>query len=349
MNYIESAIESMGSKTVVCWGAGRRLKLFLNKFCIKNSILPLPNFICDSTRIINEESICGVPVIDFDQVKKMDCSDTIIITTAGLFDLQSQVITNEFYYFPIYHCRSFETYFYLKENKNKLDFVMSMFADNKSRTTYNELFNCFVNGSFWNQSLFEGDAYFGNDLIGDLNDHDSFAFAGAFNGKHIDRALKNNCNININAFEPNKQWYDFLVNKYSDKQNVTIHNNILWDKRDTLKFDGDALNSGLDAHVVSSDDVGCDNLINSVNLDSIINEKVTLLALDVEGSECKALQGSANIIREYKPNLAICLYHNIEDFLELPILINELSAGKYKFYVKHHSCITAIETVLYAV
>lgn len=350
MNYLENVIEEMKTKKVVFWGAGRRMRSFLQEFCIDKKIVPMPDYVCDSTRVIEESEICGVKVLPFEDLKKMDCSEVIIIMTAGLFDLQAQMIQNEFYYFPVYHCRSFEVYFYLKEHKAEYEKVLAMLADDKSRNVYKNLFESLINGSFWAQSLFESDAYFGNDLIGKLKDNEVFAFAGAFNGKHIDRVLKNNDKVNVVAFEPNHDWFNYLIDKFKTKNNVKIVNNILWDKAETLRFDGDMLNSGLDAHVCKAiEGEDAKNFVQSIQMDDVIKDKVQLIALDVEGSECKALLGAKNIIQKDKPKLAICLYHNIEDFITIPLLINELSGGTYKFYVKQHSCITAIETVLYAI
>lgn len=350
MNYLENVIKEMDKKTVVFWGAGRRMRSFLQTFCIDKKIIPMPDYICDSTRIIEEKEINGIKVLPFDELKKMDCSEVIIIMTAGLFDLQAQVIQNEFYYFPVYHCRAFEVYYYLKEHKAEYEKVLSMLADEKSKNIYKNIFECFINGTFWNQSLFEGNAYFGNDLIGKLKDDEVFAFAGAFNGKHIDRVLKNNDKVKVAAFEPNLDWFNYLTEKFKNNPNVKIINKILWDKEEKLRFDGDMLNAGLDAHVcktIEGDD--SKTFINSIPMDDIVEGKVQLIALDVEGSECKALEGAKNIIKNDKPKLAICLYHNIEDFITIPMLIDKLSGGTYKFYVKQHSCITAIETVLYAV
>ncbi len=349
MEYIEKVINEMSNKTVVFWGAGRRLKNFMKEFCENKKIIPFPDYICDSTRKIDKSEFDGISILPFENLKKMDYENTVIILTAGLFDLQSQIIINELYYFPIYHCRSFEVHYFLKENKTRYETVLNMLGDENSRQTYRKLFDNIEEGSFFSQSLFQNNAYFGNDIIGKLNDNDVFAYAGAFNGKHIDRALKNNSNVKIHAFEPSKQWYNYLIDKYKQNSNVSIYNNILWDKKERLRFDVDGANLGLDAHVINGEDNKYDSLVESINLDSLKHEKLSLIALDVEGSECKALQGAAQIIKSFKPKLAVCLYHNMKDFIEIPFLIDNLSDGGYKFYVKQHSCVTAIETVLYAV
>lgn len=308
----------------------------------------MPDYVCDSTRKIEEKDVDGIPVIAFEKLKRMDCANTIVIITAGLFDLQAQVVSNELYYFPLYHCRAFEAYYYLRENRGKFDAVSAMLADTKSRELYDKFFQNTMDGVFWSQSLFEPNPYFGNDCIGNLHDDACLVLAGAFNGKHIDRALANNHSVKIHGFEPNRQWYEYLVKKYCEKQKIILHNSILWNQKEMLRFDGDGLNSGLDAHVISTEDTRCDTVIQSIDLDSLLDDQISLIALDIEGSECRALQGAATLIKNLKPDLAICLYHNVKDFIEIPLLIDKLSGGRYTYHVKQHSCISAIETVLYA-
>ena len=90
------------------------------------------------------------------------------------------------------------------------------------------------------------------------------------------------------------------------------------------------------------------SVVKGVTLDEIIkDEKVTYIKLDVEGSELKALEGAKNTIKKNKPRLAICIYHKLEDILELPLYILDL-VPEYKFYIRHY-CSCMWETVLYAV
>lgn len=72
------------------------------------------------------------------------------------------------------------------------------------------------------------------------------------------------------------------------------------------------------------------------------------IKMDIEGAELEALKGSKRIISEYTPYLAICIYHNVTHFWEIPLLIKEYSAN-YDFYVGHHSDFDVNETVLYAI
>uniref|UniRef100_UPI0040562AED FkbM family methyltransferase n=1 Tax=Acetatifactor sp. TaxID=1872090 RepID=UPI0040562AED len=88
--------------------------------------------------------------------------------------------------------------------------------------------------------------------------------------------------------------------------------------------------------------------IKLTSLDETVRKYVpTYIKMDIEGAEKEALLGSKEIIREYKPKLAICIYHKPEDLYELPLLMKELNP-EYHFIVRHYSN-DWYDTVCYAV
>ena len=48
-----------------------------------------------------------------------------------------------------------------------------------------------------------------------------------------------------------------------------------------------------------------------------------------------ALQGAAHSIRKYKPKMAICTYHKLQDMWEIPLYIKKLRPD-YEFTFRHH-------------
>ena len=74
---------------------------------------------------------------------------------------------------------------------------------------------------------------------------------------------------------------------------------------------------------------------------------VDIIKMDIEGAEKKALMGAEKIIKKHKPRLAVCVYHNFEDFLEIPELIINM-VPEYKLYLRHKSN-SGTDTILYAV
>ena len=74
--------------------------------------------------------------------------------------------------------------------------------------------------------------------------------------------------------------------------------------------------------------------------------KVDFIKMDIEGAELRALKGAEATLRRFRPTLAICLYHNPQDFHEIPAYLDGLGLG-YRFHLNHHY-VNEWETVLYA-
>jgi FkbM family methyltransferase len=75
-------------------------------------------------------------------------------------------------------------------------------------------------------------------------------------------------------------------------------------------------------------------------------EKLDFIKMDIEGAELDALKGSEQSIRRFKPEMAITIYHSLEDFWQIPQYLDSLNLG-YEFYLRHFT-IHAEETVLFA-
>ena len=74
----------------------------------------------------------------------------------------------------------------------------------------------------------------------------------------------------------------------------------------------------------------------------------TFIQMDIEGAEMMALKGFERTIISKKPKLAICIYHSIEDFWNIPLYIHKI-VPNYKLFVRNGSAFCKNnETVLYA-
>ena len=76
-------------------------------------------------------------------------------------------------------------------------------------------------------------------------------------------------------------------------------------------------------------------------------ERVDFLKLDIEGSELGALEGAKETLREFRPKLAISVYHKFSDFFEIPAFIDSLGLH-YDLYLDHYT-IHSEETILYGI
>lgn len=248
----------------------------------------------------------GVPVIHFDEWKKNDKQNSVIIISTRLYyrEIYEQLIQND-----------------IQESR-----IMNVgkLLDELSERQYFDL----------------------PELDEARLPEETLVDAGAFDGKTSMFFVQwaKNSNNRIFAFEPEE------CNREKCKKNLdSIHADYkivpvgLWDEEDTLKFASGA--SGA-SHVV--DDAQEAYTTIRVNaLDAVINEPVSFIKMDIEGSERRALIGAKETIKKYRPKLAISIYHKPEDIWELPSLLLEY-VPDYTFYLRHYSVCNS-ETVLYCI
>lgn len=145
----------------------------------------------------------------------------------------------------------------------------------------------------------------------------------------------------IYSFEPEPKQYvrckDIIEEgHYSDWD---IYNYGVYDNNSKLYF-----SSNSSSTKISKDG---DIEVDVIKLDDFFktHEKPTFIKMDIEGAELAALRGCADTIREYKPKLAICVYHKPEDIFEIPEYILSLNPD-YKMWLRHYTNLIN-ETVLY--
>lgn len=91
----------------------------------------------------------------------------------------------------------------------------------------------------------------------------------------------------------------------------------------------------------------CTSVIETTSIDEILDGgEATYIKMDIEGAEYEALLGAKKTIKNYKPKLAISIYHKRCDIWEIPILLLSYNSD-YKFYLRTYS-FSGNDTVLYA-
>jgi len=89
-----------------------------------------------------------------------------------------------------------------------------------------------------------------------------------------------------------------------------------------------------------------DSWIQCVAIDDFIaGSDTNLIKMDIEGGELSALKGATKLLKRYRPNLAISVYHKTNDIWQIPSLIIE-TLGSCQLYLRRHSRAIA-DTVLY--
>ena len=244
-------------------------------------------------------------------------------------------------------------------NSDKVCKAGSLMADLHSKNVFDSIITARTTGILRERFVLQNevlthDQYFPEWIPSFLPfNNEIFIDGGAYDGDTI-RALKklgkeNGIYKHIYAFEPDPFCYAKLSKYASDDSNITCIKKGLHFKDTTFGLKIGDMSSRL-TKAIDNDVSGAAGIINVevCSIDNTIKDKVTFIKLDIEGSELAALKGAKKTIRANKPKLAICIYHKIHDFWEIPLYIKEI-APDYKFYAGHHSLsYDCRETVLYA-
>lgn len=120
----------------------------------------------------------------------------------------------------------------------------------------------------------------------------------------------------------------------------------LWSSSN-IPMSNSGLGPGSSAIIAQGSD---DTMTLSLSIDDFVKQRslshVDFIKMDIEGAEFEALQGAAQTLMDFKPQLALCVYHSVDDFSRLARYLDDLRLG-YRFYLGHFT-IHAEETVLFA-
>ena len=163
------------------------------------------------------------------------------------------------------------------------------------------------------------------------NLNEVFYDVGAFDGANTQK-FRELCPgfLQINMFEPDPVNYLELQKNLTFNEKIKKHNFGLSDLDENAMI----ISSGSTSSVNSTSG----DPIKLFKLDNIVSElqKPTLIKMDIEGGELKAISGAEKTIRECKPQLAISVYHKINDFWEIPLKILEIEPN-YKLRFRHYT------------
>lgn len=174
--------------------------------------------------------------------------------------------------------------------------------------------------------------------------HEFFVDLGAYNGDTIRELLSYTGGqyASVIALEPDRRNCKKLQ-KYVDDAlggRAAVLYAGAWDEDTTMNFAAHAgRNSALSAAGVETPMRAVDSVLHGT--------PCTLLKMDVEGAERRALDGARETIRQCRPKLNVAAYHRNEDLFDLPLLVHELCPA-YRLYLRHHPYVPAWDTNLYA-
>ncbi|MBQ8227565.1 MAG: FkbM family methyltransferase [Clostridia bacterium] len=232
---------------------------------------------------------------------------------------------------------------FIEEHDEEFNKAYSLLADDESRENYINILNFKVSGKIEYLLKAEKEKRFIYDKILKISDEEIFVDLGAYDGDTI-REFIDACQgkyKKIYAFEADEKNFKKLTINTKEQKNVSIYNLAAWDKKETLLFEK---KKGRNSKLSSAGNVE----VQANSVDNVIDEKITVLKMDIEGSEEKALDGARGMIVKYKPKLYVCAYHRNSDMFLLPLKINSFCKD-YGFYFYHHRYIPAWESNFYGV
>lgn len=341
-------LDELSCKKIILWGAGPHvgsLVDILEVWGLSDSIVGL----FDTTRTVQQDEWQGVRVVMQQDVVDMSHDNHVIIACAGLNELYGSIIPEHLFYFRIFHRRALEACFELPALMDDIQGAVDLLSDDLSKQVYLNCLDFILSSVMFCESFkTPGGPYFQNDLVSHLGAR--WLYAGAYNGKHLIRAMSFCADQQMVAVEPSARMYQFLQDNFSDKPNCDLQNYLLWSEsgRD-IRFTDDSTHQGLAASAFIPEEFGETRAIETITINDLLaGQGVSDIVLDVEGSEQHALAGATKTIEKFAPRVAVCLYHNLSDFAKLPAQIKKMS-GHAKMAVRQHSCIPFIENVLYAI
>ena len=239
----------------------------------------------------------------------------------------------------------------LKNHAEEVLSVYDMLNDDLSKNIYANLIYCRIKGVYPDKELKTGNQYFcWNELMA-REPGNVFVDCGAYVGDSLEQFiwLKKGFIKKIIAFEPERHNYKSLKNRSKRLRKEWMF------KHDAITLIKSALSNKNGKGLISNNE-SCNRLGSRINdctngnvrlvcLDDVITEPISFIKADIEAYEYKMLLGADNIIKKYKPHMAICIHHNTVDFYSIPMLIhNWLPSAKYA--IRHHSAELS-DTVLY--
>ena len=233
------------------------------------------------------------------------------------------------------------------KNLSKLDEVMTLFADEKSRRTFLKVITrlCLPYQYHYLYEPMTDIQYFPKEFA--FSGEEVFLDAGVCDGQNI-----------FEFIERVKGKYKYIYGLEADADNFKlsaqnladvpklelIHGALYSTQGETLSFHSTKMTGKKGNARVQSNG---DSFVQSIAGDAL-KYPPTFIKMDIEGAEKEALRGLSHTIKTYAPKLAICVYHFQKDFWEIPLLIKELNP-RYKLFMRNYERLfSLLETVCYA-
>lgn len=218
----------------------------------------------------------------------------------------------------------------IKSNERDWIKIFENLADEESRKTLLDVlsYRLTANPVFMQDYKVRTDRQYLEDFM-EYGD-DIFVDAGGFDGDTAESFSKYSPDYKkIIIFEPSAHNMAKLRNRIAGIERVEVHPIGLSDKKEKLYFNS-ALGSACNVDSNGTESIFVDTL------DSVVQEPVTFIKMDLEGWEMQALRGARQHIENNAPKMAIAVYHNAADIRTIYQLVHSLNS-RYSTYMRHYT------------
>ena len=328
---MKKIISKLRSKSLFIYGTGKAAVSFhelakLNDFEIDGFIETTPN----------RKSFLDLPLFS---IQEFEAKEDYLIVVASMFyreierEISKKNICAEILFYLDY-IQNNDRFVPCDEQNIEIEKVKTLLADNESANVLENIIE-------YRNTL---DRRF-LDEIKELIDYSNFYDVGAFNGDTIEAVSKNNVSCKkLLAFEPDIENFRKIDSGKQYDFQLTLINKAVGNEDGLMGFN--STNSGYSSSIQSS---LCDNKVQVVKLDTFVKEKnyPTCLKVDAEGHDLQVLKGAYDVIKRYRPNLMVSIYHNPIHLYQIPSWIKE-NFPDYQIFVRHHRD-SPYETICYAI
>ena len=217
-----------------------------------------------------------------------------------------------------------------KKNHNKYLQTYNLLKDKKSKEIFTKIINFKIS---YDYAFMEGftnnhtEQYFDKELIPNIKNI-CFVDGGGYVGDTTSEVITNFPDFKkIYLIEPISENIRIAKRELGHFRNIEFLICGVSNKKETLYFNEEKSFSTLYGKGTQSVQVD--------TIDNLINEKVDYIKLDIEGAEQDAIDGAKETIKQYKPILAICIYHKAEDWYKIPQKVLAVESA-YDIYLRHY-------------
>jgi len=291
--------------------------------------------------------------------ENIDKKSMIIIASSFQSDINNSLIVRGFNKYNIMHfplvdiigAKHYDAK-YILNNIIEINNIYDCLNDDKSKEIYDSIlcYRCTGNLSYLNDINTPNEQYFPN--IVNIKSHEVLYDLGAFDGDTVKDFIelikkKKLEQCKVVCFEPNSNNSMLIKKKFHNNKNLQIYieESVVSSCIDSFSFD----DKGAETRYDENNSV-TNSMVKSIDLDTYIDtSKIipTYIKMDVEGFEKEVIEGGVRCIMNYRPKLAISIYHKPSDIWLIPkIMISILD--NYNFFIRHHSN-NINDTVLYCI